>query len=470
MKINSFLIAIFTASFSIAQTPCTGGMAGSFPCEGYDLISHISLSTMNSTRANDSWGWTDPQDGKEYAIVCLIEGTAFIDISDPVNPVYLGKLPTQNNSSTWRDAKTYNNFAFIVSEDPGHGMQVFDLTRLRDVINPPVLFTEDTHYSGFGGAHNVVINEDTGYAYAVGSNVNNGGPHFINIQDPMNPIGEGGYSTEGYCHDAQAVVYNGPDTEYLGSEILIASNEDRVAIIDVTDKANPQTISTITYPNTEYTHQGWLTENHSYFLLGDEADEINLGLNTRTIVFDITDLDNPQYHFEYSGPFSATDHNGYVKGDYFYLSNNAAGLRVIDISDIANQNMNEVGYFDSFIPNNNSGYNGAWSVYPYFESGNIVISDRTEGFLLTRSSLLSINDFIVTSPFVVTPNPADAFITIHSKNESISSVAITDIIGNLVYSSNGLPEKMVKIQLSHLSNGLYFVVINEKDVKKIIKR
>lgn len=357
---KTFSLLFYTICFiSFAQTPCVNGFADAFPCEGFDLQSQIPLSVMNSTRANDSWGWTDPLDGKEYAIFCLIEGTAFIDISDPINPVYLGKLPTENGSSTWRDAKTYNNFAFIVSEDPGHGMQIFDLTRLRNITNPPVAFTEDAHYSGFGSAHNIVINETTGYAYGVGTNVDSGGPHFVNIQDPLNPVNEGGFSGAGYCHDAQVVIYNGPDTDYTGREILFGSNENEVVIIDVSDKLNPQTISTINYNNLEYTHQGWLTEDHRYFLLGDEQDEINIGLDSRTIIFDFDDLDNPQLSFEYFGPTPATDHNGYVKGTKFYLSNNAAGIRVVDLSDISTGNISEEGYFDSYPEHNNSGYIGA---------------------------------------------------------------------------------------------------------------
>ena len=92
MKKLLLFLSVLTTSISIAQTPCVNGMAGSFECNGYDLISQIPLSTMNSVKANDSWGWTDPQDGKEYAIICLNEATAFIDISDPVNPIYLGQL------------------------------------------------------------------------------------------------------------------------------------------------------------------------------------------------------------------------------------------------------------------------------------------------------------------------------------------------------------------------------------------
>jgi choice-of-anchor B domain-containing protein len=469
MKNTIHFLFSFVCFISFAQTPCVNGFAGAFPCEGFDLQSQIPLSTMNSTRANDSWGWTDPIDGKEYAIFCLIEGTAFIDISDPVNPIYLGKLPTENNSSTWRDAKTYNNYAFIVSEDPGHGMQIFDLTKLRSVTNPPVIFTKDAHYSGFGGAHNIVINEATGYAYGVGTNVNGGGPHFVNIQDPLNPINEGGFSGAGYCHDAQVVLYNGPDQDYTGREILFGSNADQVVIIDVSNKTNPQIISTINYNNVEYTHQGWLTEDHRYFLLGDEQDEINIGINTRTVIFDFEDLDNPQVSFEYTGPTSATDHNGYVKGTTFYLSNNAAGVRVIDVSDISNGTISEEGYFDSYPTNSNSGYIGAWSVYPFFESGNIVISDRTEGFLLVKASeILGINDPSYSEISII-PNPVSDRVQIQSEKLNISSVVVTDMLGTIFHSEKDINSSEFSIDISQLSNGMYFLIINNQVTKKILK-
>jgi choice-of-anchor B domain-containing protein len=468
---NKFILLFcFLSLSSLAQTPCVNGFAGSYPCEGFDLQSQIPLSTMNSTRANDSWGWTDPLDGKEYAIFCLIEGTAFIDISDPINPIYLGKIPTENSTSTWRDAKTYNNYAFIVSEDAGHGMQIFDLTRLRNVPNPPVIFTEDAHYSGFGRAHNIVINKATGYAYGVGTDVDGGGPHFVNIQDPLNPINEGGFSGAGYCHDAQVVIYDGPDQDYSGREILFGSNAEEVVIVDVSNKTNPQIISTINYNNVEYTHQGWLTEDHRYFLLGDEQDEINIGINTRTIIFDFDDLDNPQLSFEYSGPTSATDHNGYVKGTKFYLSNNAAGIRVLDLSDISNGNITEEGYFDSYPTNSNSGYIGAWSVYPFFESGNIVISDRTAGLLLVKASeVLDINDPSY-SKISITPNPATDRFQIQSEKLNITSLVLTDILGAILHSEQDMNSNECSIDISLLSKGMYFLLINNQITKKILKK
>tara|TARA_B110000879_G_scaffold2868_1_gene3933 strand:- start:335 stop:1537 length:1203 start_codon:yes stop_codon:yes gene_type:complete len=395
-------------------------------------------------------------------------GTVFIDISDPINPIYLGKLPTHTDNSTWRDIKVYQNYAFIVSEASNHGMQVFDLTRLRNVSNAPETFTEDAHYDGFGSSHNLVINEETGYAYSVGDNTYSGGAHFIDISDPLNPIAAGGYSDDGYTHDAQVVIYNGPDIDYTGREIYIGSNEDKVVIVDLTDKNNPQHISSVTYSNFSYTHQGWITEDFKYYILGDESDEINFGFNTKTIVLDLTDLDNPIHSFDYSGPTLATDHNGYVNGNLFYLANNAAGLRVIDISDISNGEMTEIGFFDSHPLNDFAGYEGIWSNYPYFESGNIIISDR-EGFLVVKSSTLAIEDNSISN-FNIYPNPTNNVIHINAIQFPIKNIKIYDLGGKLLKSKNYNSEINIKTNISNFSNGIYILKLNNEFITKIIKQ
>ncbi len=467
MKKFLLLVLSFASTILIAQTPCVGGMAGSFPCNGYDLQSVLNLNALDADRGNDSWGWTDAQDGKEYALVGLDNGTAFIDISDPINVVYLGKLPTHTDASVWRDIKVYSDHAFIVSEASGHGMQVFDLTRLRNVNNPPVTFTEDAHYNGFGNAHNIVINEDTGYAYAVGTQTFNGGAHFVNIQNPTNPIPAGGYAMDDYSHDAQVVTYNGPDTDYTGREILIGSNENQVVIVDITDKNNPENISSINYTNVGYTHQGWFTEDQRYFLLGDELDELNIGFNTRTVVFDFNNLDNPQFHFDYFGPTSAIDHNGYVVGDKYYLANYSAGLRVIDISDIANENMEEIGFFDSYPNGNSAGFDGAWSVYPFFESGNIVISDIDRGFLLVRDQTLAVEDSNASN-FSIYPNPARKLVTIASTTNPVFKIEIVNMLGQKIMNLTFAETTSKQLDVSTLKSGVYIVKINDHTTQRLI--
>ncbi len=364
--------------------PCENGIAGTFPCEDYDLLSNISLPEFSASSGNDSWGWTDPESGKEYAIIGLDNGTAFVDISIPTEPVYLGKLKNQFPGTLHSDIKTYLHYAFIVSEAEGHGMKVFDLRKLRDVANTPATFQEDASYNEFEHAHNLNINEETGFAYIVGTETFDGGPHIVNIQDPLNPTFAGGYALAGYSHDAQVVTYIGPDTDYIGKELFIGSNENAVVFVDVSDKSNPVKISEISYQNVGYTHQGWLTEDQKYFILGDELDELQTGNNTRTIILDVTNLDNPTVHMSYSGPLAAIDHNGYVNGGLFYLANYTGGMRVLDISDIENKNIREVGYFDTFPLNNATTFNGAWNVYPFFQSGSILISDIDNGLFLVR--------------------------------------------------------------------------------------
>lgn len=374
--------------------PCENGFAGDYPCDGYDLVGYLSLDQLGIDGStgiigNDSWGWTDTESGREYALVGLSSHTAFVDISIQYNPILLGILPTATTNSSWRDIKVYRNHAYIVSEAPNHGMQVFDLTRLRNLDDFPQVFSADTTFTEFGSAHNIVINESTGYAYVVGTNRGgpfSGGPLFINIQNPTNPISEGGFGAGGYSHDAQVVTYNGPDSDYTGSEILIGSNESEIVIANVSDKTNPVIISTIGYTNIGYTHQGWFSEDFKHFIVGDEIDERNFGGNTRTLIFDLTDLDNPSFSFEYFGPTPAIDHNGYINSDTYFLANYTAGVRMISTTNISDSSMTEIGFFDTYPEDDSTRFDGAWNVYPYFRSGNIIVSDINRGLFIVRKS------------------------------------------------------------------------------------
>ena len=266
-------------------------------------------------------------------------------------------------------------------------MQVFDLTQLRSVSNPPVAFSETAHYNGFGRAHNLVINEDSGFAYGVGTNNCSGGLHMVNIQNPISPTNAGCFSGDGCTHDAQCVTYQGPDAPYLGKEICINSNGDTLTIVDVTDKLNPVQLSRTTYAGSEYTHQGWLTEDHTYFLLGDELDEQRNGVNTTTYVWDVSDLDAPSVLGRFENNTLSIDHNQYIKASFAYQANYPSGLRVLDISGVASTSLNEVAYFDIYPASNAAQFNGAWSNYPYFTSGLVVVSGIEQGLFILRPNL-----------------------------------------------------------------------------------
>jgi choice-of-anchor B domain-containing protein len=472
---KSTLLFLLTAQIALAQTPCVNGFAGEYPCNDYDLMSHITNFNLgdSSTRGNDSWGWTDPDTQKEYALMGINSGVVFIDITNPTAPVMLGTLKTNTESSSWRDVKVYRDHAFIVSEAAGHGMQVFNLNRLRNVSSPPEIFTSDKDFTEFGSAHNIVINETSGYAYIVGTNRNNslgGGSLFINIQDPVNPVIEGGFAEGGYSHDAQVITYSGPDTDYTNKEILIGSNENEIVIADVTDKTSPIVISTISYDNVKYAHQGWFTDDLKYFILGDELDELRIGNKTRSIIFDFTDLDNPLYHFDYFGSTSAIDHNGYVKDNVYYQANYTAGVRMIDVSNTENKSFSEIGFFDTYPNNDSADFNGVWNVYPYFPSGNIIISDIDNGFFVIRKSgTLNVAPKTARTNFSMYPNPANSQTSITiGNNKIVESVEVYSILGQKIIDKKNLKRPNYVLNTANLNKGIYLIKINGKMTKKFI--
>ncbi|HSR14362.1 MAG TPA: choice-of-anchor B family protein, partial [Gemmatimonadales bacterium] len=385
------------------KVECREGQVQTFGCANVDLLAYLPIKDIGGargTRLNDIWGWTDPQTGREYALVGRIDGTAFVDVTDPSSPTFLGSLPRTAGSpaSAWRDIKVYRDHAFIVADGAGdHGMQVFDLTRLRRMAGAPGNFEEDVHYDRIASAHNIVIDTTTGFAFAVG--VNGGGEtcggalHMIDIRNPRQPAFAGCFSDPatgrqrtGYTHDAQCVVYHGPDAEHRGREICFNASETAVGIADVTDKRAPTALSSASYPNVGYTHQGWLSDDQRHFYVNDELDELSGGVaGTRTLIWDVSDLDDPVLVREYVSDNRASDHNLYIKDGIMYQSNYASGLRLFDVRDPANPI--PVGYFDTVpVGEDAPGFTGSWSNYPYFRSGTLVVTSIDEGLFILRRS------------------------------------------------------------------------------------
>jgi choice-of-anchor B domain-containing protein len=378
-------ISVFADTGGVAAAPaasCVDGSASGYTCDGVDLLAHFPLSAIGGGSGNDMWGWTHQGSGRSFALMGRSNGTAFVEITDPTAPVYLGSLAGRGSASPWRDIKVIDDHAVIVSEAAAHGMQVFDLTELLNVASPPTTFDETTHYSGFGNAHNIVVNEDADAAYAVGTATCQGGLHIIDMSDPTAPAFSGCFSSDGYTHDAQCVMYGGPDVEHQGRHICFASNEDTLTIVDVTDPKNPAQISRTAYAGAAYTHQGWLSEDHATFFLDDELDEWNQQINTRTYVWDVANLDAPSLSGHHDGPTPSIDHNMYVAGRYLYQANYRSGLRVVEVIDADAAQLQEVAHFDTFPVGNGPGFNGAWSVYPFFEDGVVTVSDIERGLFV----------------------------------------------------------------------------------------
>ncbi len=374
--------------------PCVNGMAGSFPCQGVDLLSFMPLSELggaSNTGGANVWGWTDGLTGKRYVLMGLTDATAFVDASDPQAPVYLGSLATHTTSSTYRDIKVYADHAFIVADSPSeHGMQVFDLTTLRDVVAPPVAFTESTHFGGFGNGHNLFINEASGFAYVArttGPELCDGALTMINVQQPMAPALAGCFAEDGLASDSMCVLYHGPDLAYQGREICVVASDDAIVVGDMTDKAAPLSLARLTYPHVTRAHHVWLTDNHEYFLSSDMNDEHHMGLNTRIFVWRMTDVDAPALIGTWEAPYTASDHNVWVKGNHAYVGNFHAGVRILDLTQIATGQLTEAGYFDMVPEDDDASHvGGAWALYPYFDDGLLAVSDKEAGLYLLRES------------------------------------------------------------------------------------
>jgi choice-of-anchor B domain-containing protein len=190
----------------------------------------------------------------------------------------------------------------------------------------------------------------------------------------------------GYTHDTQCLVYEGPDEPYAGRELCFGLNETAVSIADVTDKVNPVSVAIAAYPNVGYAHQGWLSADQRFFFVNDELDETAGAVNrTRTLVWDVSVLEDPILVKEHLGETTSSDHNLYVQDHLMYQSNYGSGLRILDVSDPVSPF--EVGFFDS-VPGDDDrpGLSGSWSNFPFFESGVIMFTSQSEGLFVVRRS------------------------------------------------------------------------------------
>ena len=352
----------------------SGGLVhAQFASANMELLAQVPVGATGF----DIWGWTDAQTSTEYAVIGHGDGVDFFDLTVPEQPRFVGRW----GGHTGFDVKIYNDYAYAVNGGGSGSMQILNLSQLRGVTSPQN-FTSSSSFAP--SYHNIFINEITGYAYG-----SDGYVGVIDLQDPLHPslvdtIGGGG-------HDAMSVIYHGPDARYAGQEVLIASQEGRLGFYNVDDKSSIDSIWSGSYPGRNYVHQSWLSEDHQFLFIGDELDSSAGG--TRTHVMDVSDLQNPQYIGYHSGTTGAIDHNQYVKGRLLYQANYTAGVQVLRVDDPATLDMTQIAFLDTYPNNDGYSFNGAFTVYPYFESGLLIASDLNRGLFVMRLDLGNDADF-----------------------------------------------------------------------------
>ena len=362
------------AGATVSDRPCVNGKAGQFDCHNVDLKAFVPNADLGGGRLSDVWGWQDPVTKREYALVGSTIGVLFVDVTNPSQPAYLGNLIKPEPVSIWQDVEVFKNHAFVVCDLSPCGMQVFDLTRLRGVTAPQP-WAPNLVYPVSMVTHTIDINQETGFAFLNGSYATQGS-HIVDINIPLAPVPAGFIRDDGYTHDTHCRVYRGPDTRYAGKEICFSFNTDTITVYDLSSKSNPVQLARVTYPGAAYVHSGWLTKDHRYLLSDDETDNKNI-----VFIWDVTALDKPKLIGTYTGASRAIDHNVYILGDHAYLANYKAGMRILDTSAVGEGKLTEIAYFDVVGPPD-TGFEGAWSVYPFLPSGNVLISGMGQGLFV----------------------------------------------------------------------------------------
>jgi choice-of-anchor B domain-containing protein len=369
--------------------PCENGRAGEYSCQDVDLVANFPLAAIGGVEGKGSggWGWSDPETGREYAIVGHSSGVAFVDVTDPEEMTYVGLLlPNQGELVVGdRHLGVFRNHLYVVGSDFYTGLQIFDLTRLRSVERPPVTFTEDAHYGGFDHADAIEIDEETGTAFVVNPVAGAcSGLEMLSLQSPTQPLSVGCFDDRpgrDRTVDAQCVVYRGADLAHRGREVCFAPRQEWVSLVDVQDKASPQLITRLTYPDVGYINQGRLTEDHRYYLQGDGSGHT---ATSRRYIWDVADLAEPRIIGYYEPATPALDNGLWIRGNEAYQASFQAGFRMLSLSRVASGQLEEVAWFDTAPLDDGRQFSGAYSVYPFHRNGLVTVSDTQRGLFVLR--------------------------------------------------------------------------------------
>jgi choice-of-anchor B domain-containing protein len=432
-----------------AAATCSQGFAGQFPCRNVSFLSQIPLSSFSSTptSAANLWGFVDLNDNREYAIIGLRNGTAIVDVTDGANPRQVVTVP--GNQSAWREVKVYQvrdnvanryrAYVYVTTEAPNSGLQVIDLsglpttaslaTTINDTGSQHTAYVANIDYST-----NMALPGAEAFLYVAGANVNNGAWRIYSLANPAQPqlVTAAPVGTQ-YMHDSTSLYITDSRTAQCDQghnpcEVLVDFNENTVDLWDVTNKSQPVRLSSRTYSTARYTHSGWPSADQRHLFFHDELEEIQQGLNTRIYTMNLDDLRNPTITTSFEGPNTTTDHNGYTKGNRYFVSHYRRGLVIFDASS-PNQ-LRELGAFDTFLAPtaNSAGTDGAWGVYPFLPSGNVLISDITNGLFVLKDETAALGASVGNVSFVgasVSRSESDGSATVRLQRNAGTSGAIT---------------------------------------------
>ena len=465
-----FSLALILGCTSLLAQPTEAALLGN-----WDRPDLVGSSAYNNTY-NDVWGIA--LDGREYAVVGSTAGTHFIDVTDPADSQEVAFVAGEaaGPSIIHRDYHNYDCYLYAVCDEGYSSMQIIDVSYLPDSVS--VVYDSD---ETLRQAHNIFIDtaEAKLYAFAAfGGDQFSSALRIYDITDPVDPqyieeYDQFGEIDAGHVHDGY--VQNG-----LG---YLNCGYDGFAMVDFSDPTAPITLGTMTqYPFAGYNHSGWPSVDGQYYYLGDENHGYPMKVLDVSDPQDITAVgtletgrpDNPQ---------QTIPHNQIVACDYLYVSYYYDGLQVYDISDPAAPQ--RVSYYDTSDWPFDNNYRGAWGIYPYLPSGNVLVTDMQNGLFILEGpgddcanreeSIIScglVNNTsspqLTTIAVTVSPQPASSYLRLQFPEEHTTEnvkARLLDLNGRAVhrFEDSWIGQKQVEWNLPQLANGLYILELQGKD-------
>lgn len=390
-----------------AQTSCSNGKAGEFDCNKIDLLAHVPLRTLGNSNSNgnDIWGHVDLNDMREYALMGLTNGVSIVEVTDPRQPRMVSFIASE--TTIWRDIKTYQYFdanrrrwmsyAYVSADAANVGTLILDLNQLPQQVTVAASEKSDTsahniYISNVDYSTGVALTNRSAYLHLAGSDKQGGAFNSYSLANPLAPAAvykNTANSRAFYSHDVASLLIDDERRSQCvdasqDCDLLLDYNENEILVWDKTNSAAPFNLARSSYEYVSYVHSGWWTEDKQFMSVHDELDEQRYGINTRVRFFSLNNLRAPELVGEYIGPTPAIDHNGFARGNRYYIANYERGLVVLDISN-PRQPL-EAGFFDSYPLANSAAFNGAWGTYPFLPSGTILLSDINSGLYLLQDN------------------------------------------------------------------------------------
>tara|TARA_B100001059_G_scaffold105651_1_gene105269 strand:+ start:3882 stop:5213 length:1332 start_codon:yes stop_codon:yes gene_type:complete len=409
--------------------------------ENINLLYQWSVDTLIGSEAfenvyNEVWGVV--VDDREYAIIGSTAGTHFFDVTNPSTASEIAFVAGRvvGDEIIHRDYHDYQNYLYAVSDEGLSSLQIIDISTLPDSVS--VVYDSSNL---FYRSHNIFIDTAKARLYTTNGDI-------YTLENPIDP--KFLYNTSLLSsHD----VYVENDTAYINTGTL------GFVIVDFSqttlENQSHEVIGTLpTYPDQGYNHSGWITPDGNYYAMADET------WGMRMKMLDISDFSNIEVVALFGSGVdeNSIPHNQIINGNYLYTAYYHDGFYVHDISDPFTPIL--IGYYDTFEPDHHESYMGAWGVYPFLPSGNILISDMQTGLYLFEVNYDNPlgTDVLVNNKNAIYPNPCSDVLNLNLTNKS--QVNLYDIQGNKVFNASDVYN--IQLNTNFLSNGIYILKLTDE--------